>query len=183
MKALRIPNTEHLKFTCGPVDYADLFIEPLVPSFAARELDSLSDLPDDERDAATQAIHRRMHDEIEFLVYHVFPKHQGHTDAEQISIYSESIAGEPIGRVSLTYLQTEHPTIEIRVLQEKQNQGYGYEMLSAIIKAAFEQYEMDHLEYDLLRANIPSRKLVQKLNSKMVYGDSIREMYEIYPKK
>lgn len=54
-------------------------------------------------------------------------------------------------------------------------------MLRAIVDAIFGQLPIDHLEYDVLKSNEPSMRLIQKLGGRLVYGDNDGEMYELYP--
>ena len=179
MEKLRIPDTERLVFICGDVDYDALFKDVMYSSVVKKELQAIFDLPDEERRAAVQENIRILEADIQFITKHVAPK-----DADpniHVAIYAESKDGEPVGRVILNNLTTEHPTIDVRVLPEKQHQGFGYEMLAAIADAAFDQYAMDHLEYDVLCSNVPSRSLIRKLKGEMTYSDGAGEMYVLYP--
>ena len=179
MEKLSVPSTERLTYICDEVDYDSLFKDVMYSSVVKQELQAIFDLPEEERKAAVQENIRILEADIQFITKHVAPK-----DADpniHVAIYAESKCGEPVGRVVLNNLTTEHPTIDVRVLPEKQRQGYGYEMLAAVIHAAFEQYAMDHLEYDVLCGNTPSRRLIHKLNGKLTYGDEAGEMYELYP--
>ena len=54
-------------------------------------------------------------------------------------------------------------------------------MLRAIVGAIFGQLPIDHLEYDVLKSNEPSMRLIQKLGGRIVYGDNDGEMCELYP--
>jgi len=179
IEKLIVPNTPRLDFVCGEVDYDSLFKDVTYAGTVTRNLDEIFRLPEGARQAAIQESIRQLEANIQFIKAHVAPKE---ADPNlHVAVYAEARGGEPVGRVVINYLTTAHPSIDVRVLPEKQRQGYGYEMLSAVVRAAFEQYGMDHLEYDLLCKNEPSRRLVRKLNGERVYWDGVGEMYELYP--
>ena len=177
---LTIPDTERLQFIVGKTSYDDLFKDIFhANDWYERMNAEIKQLTGDARKAATAEYIRRMEADIQFIIHHVAPK-----DADPnvtIYIYAETLAGNPVGRVIINGSTSIHPSIDIRLLREYRNQGYGYEMLRAIVDAIFGQLPIDHLEYDVLKSNEPSMRLIQKLGGHLVYGDNDGEMYELYP--
>jgi len=179
METLHIQNTERLQFRCGKTDYDHLFDEVLYVNKIIQEIKDMTDLSQEEMKAALERKIKEVEAAVGFIETYVSPKV---VDPNVTAVvYAETHGGKPVGRVVLNHLGTKHPTIDIRVLPEKQHQGYGTEMLRPIISAAFKQGLADHLEYDVLTSNVASLRLVRKLEGQLVFANESGEMYEFYP--
>ena len=177
MEELRIASTPRLRYTCGDVPYRNLYEDRIDLEMLHGIMDEIAALPAEARRAALARHIQRLEAEVAFIQAHVEPK-RSKPNLRQV-IYAETPDGDPVGRVVLSGLTGRHPSIEIRVLKPKRNRGYGREMLRAVIAAAFAQHPLDHLEYDVVTSNLPSRRLIRSLGGRLVYGDDAGEMYEL----
>ena len=177
---LAIPDTERLRYIVGKTSYDDLFKDIFHANDLYERMDAeIKQLTGEARKAALDEYIRRLDADVQFILHHVAPKEADPNAA--ISIYAETLAGSPVGRVMINGSTSIHPSIDIRLLKAYRQQGYGYEMLRAIVDAVFSQLPIDHLEYDVLKSNEPSMRLIQKLGGHLVYSDNDGEMYELYP--
>lgn len=114
---------------------------------------------------------------ISFLKRRVLPKE---TDAwESCVFHAYTFDKALIGRIEINYINTDRPSFDIKVLPDTRRKGYAYEMLSSAISAAFSYFSFDHMEYDVLKDNTASIKLIQKIGGQLVYEDEIGESYII----
>ena len=179
MVPLSLSNTARLQFRVGEADYDHLFDNILHANQVINEIKDMTSLPNDEMKTAVREKIKQIEATLVFIKTYVSPKE---VDPNITAvIYAETLEEEPVGRVIINHLGTAHPTIDIRVLPEKQHQGYGYEMLKAIITAAFDQKIVDHLEYDVLTSNTASLGLVRKLDGELIFANESGEMYVFYP--
>ena len=100
-----------------------------------------------------------------------------------LTAYAVDETGEWVGFAAIDYADTVHPSIEIKIAPEKRGRGYGYELVKAVVDAAFERYLFAYLEYDVVKFNEASRRIVQKLGGVLMYADDDGESYRLKPKR
>lgn len=173
---LQVSDTKHFHYLCQINDELEQRFKRVMPFTTLKLL-----LPDGPFSEETRRVIDEYFDRL--AAEYKFAKEvtrkkeiEGH---ERMVIYGFDACDLAVGRIAINYADTKWPSIDIKVAPVKQRQGYGYEMLQAVITAAFEQYDYDHLEYDLFATNDASRKLIQKLGGRLTFQDYRGECYSI----
>ena len=75
---------------------------------------------------------------------------------------------EFVGIFGVYKIDTSEPELGLWIKTKEQNKGYGTEALKAIIEWINQNIEYDHLIYPIDKKNEQSRKLIEKLDGKIV---------------
>lgn len=103
-------------------------------------------------------------------------------DAPSISFGAWSKENDPIGFVTVLNFDKDISEVQIEIKPCYQNQGYGYEIMSAMLKYLFATYHYQAIRYRVMPYNIPSIKLVEKLGGTLQKSKSKQEelLFRIY---
>ena len=94
---------------------------------------------------------------------------------------------EYLGFCNYSELNHEFPAIGIELVETAQNQGLGYEVCKLLLENYFEKTDMPYIRYEVMRSNVRSRHLAEKLGGKLKeinpLSDALVERNEELPKE
>lgn len=75
---------------------------------------------------------------------------------------------EFLGCTAIHEIRTKHPELGIWLKKSAQGKGYGLEAITVLKRWADENLDYEYLIYDVDKANIPSRRIPEKLGGQII---------------
>lgn len=171
---LKIDDTPRLRFLPpDPEDEEDLQKLSALPPLPGK----IDDMTREERHASFSKLLDMLEDSLQFMQDYISLKE---VDGwKKCVFHCRTPSGELVGRIAVNYINTPRPSIDVAVLSALRRQGYAEEMVRAVCSAVFSQTDADHIEYDYLKWNHASRRVIEKLGGVKIYEDERGESYSI----
>lgn len=82
-------------------------------------------------------------------------------------------SNKAIGYISFEMKDWHHPKVDIGILEEQREKGYAFEAATLLINKAFEDEEIDYVEWMTTEGNEASNRIARKLGGKIIRKESI----------
>ena len=82
-------------------------------------------------------------------------------------------SNKAIGYIELEMNELNHPKVGIGILEEEREKGYAFEAANLLINRAFEDEEIEYIEWMTTEGNEASNRIARKLGGKIIREEPI----------